>query len=146
YPHGAWSHDGARLAVSATSFGHGPEDHWNLTLVDTDAWEMIRTYPELSPTATAFFPDDEELLVATGATSIQRWQIGDIPEELSTGVVNDQTNMSTDGSTAYVADRETLAGFDLDDAEIRVSYDIPDIDCEVFTLIKSSYDCSKASP
>lgn len=142
YTHGAWSHDGSRLAVSATSFGHGPEDHWNLTLVDTEAWEMIRTYPELSPTATAFFPDDEELLVATGATSIQRWQIGDIPEELSTGVVNDQTNMSPDGSTAYVADRETLVGFNLEAAEIRVTYDIPDFDCDEIARPQIFEECS----
>lgn len=142
YTHSAWSHDGSRLAVSATSFGHGPEDHWNLTLVDTAEWEMIRTYPQLSPTATAFFPDDEELLVANGATSIQRWQIADIPVELSTGVVNEQANISPDGSTAYVADRETLIGFDFASTETRVTYDIPGFDCDEIARPQIFEECS----
>lgn len=142
YTHGAWSHDGSRLAVSATSFGHGPEDHWNLTLIDTTQWEMIRTYPELSPVATTFFPNDEELLVANGSTSVLRWQIGAIPEKLSTGVVNYQAHLSSDGSTAYLADRETLVAFGLDSAETLVTYDIPDFDCSKMANPQIFDECS----
>lgn len=122
-------HDGSRLAVSATAFGHGPDDHWNLTLMDTTQWEKIRTYPELSPVTTTFFPDDDELLVADGSTSILRWQIGSIPEKLSTRVVNYQAHLAPDGSAAYLADRETLVAFELDSAETLATYDIPDFQC-----------------
>src|SRR5699024_1372007 len=122
-------HDGSRLAVSATAFGHGAEDHWNLTLMDTTQWGKIRTYPELSPVTTTFFPDDDELLVADGSTSILRWQIGSIPEKLSTGVVNYQAHLAPDGSAAYLADRETLVAFELDSAETLATYDIPDFQC-----------------
>src|SRR5699024_9362083 len=130
YTHGAWSHDGSRLAVSATSFGHGPEDHWKLTLVDTAEWEMIRTYPQLSPTATAIFPGEDDLLVAIGATSIERCHIADRPVVLATGELNEKANICRDGSTAYVADRGTLIGFGLASTQTRVTYDIPGYDCD----------------
>lgn len=142
YTHGAWSHDGSRLAISATSFGHGPEDHWNLTLMDTTDWEMIRTYPELSPVATTFFPDDDELLVANGSTSIQRWEIGAIPDELSTGIANYQAQLSPDGTLAYLADRETLNRFDLESGETDVSYDIPEFDCSEIAGAETFEECS----
>lgn len=130
YSHGAWSEDEDLLAVSASSLGSGAGSSWNVTLVDTAEWEVIRTYPELSPTSTSFLPGGEELLVATGANWVQRWPIGGTPQELSTGVTTRGAHVSPDGGTAYVANRETLIGFDLEAAEVRVTYDIPTFDCE----------------
>ena len=145
YTHGAWSHDGSRLAMSARAFRQGPDDHWNLTLVDTEEWEMIRTYPELSPTQTAFFPDDEELLVANSSTSIRRWEIGAIPVELSTGVANGQATLSDDGSTAYLAGRDTLMSFDLESGETDVTYDIPEFACAEIARPEIFAECSSES-
>src|SRR5699024_11838867 len=56
--------------------------------------------------------------------------IGGTPQELSTGVTTRGAHVSPDGGTAYVANRETLIGFDLEAAEVRVTYDIPTFDCE----------------
>lgn len=141
YTHGAWSHDGSRLAVSASTVSVRSEAEWNLSLVDTSQWEVTDTYPQFSPTSTMFFPDDDELLVANGSTSIQRWSLDGMPEEVTTGVPTDQAHIAPDGTTAYIADRQTLIGFDLESAQRSVTYDIPAFECSALERRSLYQEC-----
>lgn len=133
----AWSHDGSRLAITATAWNTDAE--WHTAVYDTAQWKKIHESSSSSSTLD-FAPDAMLLLTSGGNGAVEVWDLERDPREL---VLDHAVGnlVAGPGGRAYATDREHVTSIDLETYEPLTSFEIPEWDCSTIDHAETYTEC-----